>query len=525
MSDETNTAAKSTAPANSRLTPGKNTENNNPPKLDFLFVAGILVGLAMTGFGFFLQSSQPNSARLIMVCGLGVVLGAFGSTATIKYKAYVVGGAAAIALVLGYFLQHLDKSEIDKFILVQIVGVPEGTRLEIHSDRNFYGAELERSYEFLILQRHLSSEHLGAVLTLPPKNDAVDENILELNCIKKRELLPSFNNRKTVYWSYDNDSQALFNKQGAKITKQGNCRPAHAEVGKSNSSTETVIGSLKNNLEQFLPVSSAFAASLGDIQRYTKQLSSRSSLKRRQARKELSTIGPISVKTLLNNYLKARNSDRTRIGILAALSKMLRENKAQRREISDDITIHHRRLLLKDVVHKNRSLRNYAAGFLSYLGDSRMVHPALDLILSGQLNENDINSLLIVIKGSIQGLAPEGREVADARLKLARANVGPKTQILIDQITFTVRSGIEKKYWVVVGTFKSRENAQRYANTVNKIDNNNKAFVGDPIPNVPFYRVLAGSYMPRSAAEKLRDRIARNKGLGGAFLVDYPYQR
>lgn len=525
MSDETNVAAKSTAPNNTRPDLDKNSRTSKGPKLDFVFIAGILVGLIMTGFGFFLQSSQSNSARLIMVCGLGVVLGAFGSTATIKYKAYVVGGAAAIALVLGYFLQYLDNGELDKFVLVQVVGVPEGTRLEIYSDRNFYGAELDRAHEFLVMQQHLRSRHLGAVLTLPQDDSSSENQILELNCIKKLELLPFFQNRGTVFWTYDSESQALFNDKGAKITKQGSCRPSHEEAGKNNSGNETVIGSLRRNLGQFLPINSAFAASLGDIQRYTKQLSSRSSLKRRKARQELSTIGPQSVKPLLDIYIRARKSDRTRIGILAALSKMIRKNKAKRRQISDDILIQHRRLLLTDAIHKNRSLRNYSAGFLSYLGDPRMVNPALDLILSRRLNENDITSLLNVIKGSIRGLAPEGRKVVDDRLKTARAIVGPKTQILIDQITFTARSGIEKKYWVVVGAFKSRKSAQRYANSVNQIDNNNKAFVGDPIPNVPFYRVLAGNYMPRPEAEKLRNKIAQNKRLRGAFLVDYPYQR
>ncbi len=522
MSDGTNTAEKSTAPANTRPGQGKDSGVSKPPKLDFLFIAGILVGLAMTGFGFFLQqSSQSNSARLIMVCGLGVVLGAFGSTATIKYKAYVVGGAAAIALVLGYFLQHLDKNQIDKFVLVQIVGVPEGAKLEMFSARNFYGAELERSYEFLVLQRHLNSRHLGAVLTLPSEDAAEEGEILELNCIKKHEILPFAEKRETIFWSYDNDSQALFNDQGAKITKQGSCRSAHEEAAKDIEKETTVIG----QLQQILTTGRAYAAGLGDIQRYTKQLSSRSSLKRRKARQELSTIGPQSVKPLLDIYIQARKSDRTRIGILAALGKLIRKNKAQRRKISDDILIHHRRLLLTDAIHKNRSLRNYSAGFLSYLGDSRMVNPALDLILSGQLNENDITSLLNVIKGSIQGIAPEGRKFVDDRLKTARATVGPKTQILIDQITFTTRSGIEKKYWVVVGAFKSRESAQRYANAVNNIDNNNKAFVGDPIPNVPFYRVLVGNYSPRPEAELLQNKISQNKRLRGAFLVDYPYQR
>ncbi len=90
---------------------GKNHVEDQPPKLDFVFVAGILVGLTMTGFGFFLQSNDAISARLIMVCGLGVVLGAFGATATIKYKAYVIGGAAAIALILGYFLDYTEKGQ------------------------------------------------------------------------------------------------------------------------------------------------------------------------------------------------------------------------------------------------------------------------------------------------------------------------------------------------------------------------------------------------------------------------------
>lgn len=61
---------------------------------------------------------------------------------------------------------------------------------------------------------------------------------------------------------YDNDSLALFNNQGAKITKQGNCRPAHKATVKIPETENTVI----DQLRQILSSSSTFAANLDDIQ-------------------------------------------------------------------------------------------------------------------------------------------------------------------------------------------------------------------------------------------------------------------
>lgn len=81
------------------------------------------------------------TARLIIVCGLGIVLGAFGATATINYKANVMGGCGVIALILEFFLSNEDDrlrhGRFGKFAQIQVRGLPDNSRVAMIADTSF----------------------------------------------------------------------------------------------------------------------------------------------------------------------------------------------------------------------------------------------------------------------------------------------------------------------------------------------------------------------------------------------------
>lgn len=70
---------------------------------------------------------------------------------------------------------------------------------------------------------------------------------------------------------------------------------------------------------------------------------------------------------------------------------------------------------------------------------------------------------------------------------------------------------IEKRYWVVVGSFKSRDDANKLVGDLNQEIEQSKAeyraFIGLVNEKTQYYPVIVGSYMPFSEAEEIRKAI------------------
>jgi hypothetical protein len=70
---------------------------------------------------------------------------------------------------------------------------------------------------------------------------------------------------------------------------------------------------------------------------------------------------------------------------------------------------------------------------------------------------------------------------------------------------------IEKRYWVVVGSFKSRDDANKLVGDLNQEIAQSKAeyraFIGLVNEKTQYYPVIVGSYMPFSEAEEIRKAI------------------
>ncbi|RJF89774.1 hypothetical protein D3874_24705 [Oleomonas cavernae] len=69
----------------------------------YIFWPALIIGLMLAAAGGISMSMSliaSTTSLLILCCGLGIILGAFGSTATIKHKGAVVTGVAAISIVL-----------------------------------------------------------------------------------------------------------------------------------------------------------------------------------------------------------------------------------------------------------------------------------------------------------------------------------------------------------------------------------------------------------------------------------------
>ncbi|MDD5723330.1 MAG: SPOR domain-containing protein [Syntrophales bacterium] len=77
----------------------------------------------------------------------------------------------------------------------------------------------------------------------------------------------------------------------------------------------------------------------------------------------------------------------------------------------------------------------------------------------------------------------------------------------------------EKKYWVVVGSFKDRSAAQGYADEINKKNPSLGAWTGakSPPPN-EYYPVIVGGYLPLGEASLLKERVIAEHIAEDAYL-------
>lgn len=86
--------------------------------------------------------------------------------------------------------------------------------------------------------------------------------------------------------------------------------------------------------------------------------------------------------------------------------------------------------------------------------------------------------------------------------------------------TFFGYSKAPKKYWVIVGSFSDRTEAQRYADRINQEDSTLNAWVGVKVPPNDFYPVIVGGYSYLSEAKVLKERAQATRIVKDAYLSE-----
>lgn len=73
---------------------------------------------------------------------------------------------------------------------------------------------------------------------------------------------------------------------------------------------------------------------------------------------------------------------------------------------------------------------------------------------------------------------------------------------------------------VIVGSFKDRVEAQRYADRVNQADSTLNAWIGVKVPPNDYYPVIVGGYSYLSEARALRERALATNVVKDAYLSE-----
>jgi hypothetical protein len=480
--------------------------------------------------GVWLWSSLLLPALIILSAGLGLVLGAFGSLAVVKYKEVIVGGAAAIAIIFASLMYKFNADDLQQFINVELTNLPAGSRLTIGSGDYFHTkpqAEIggQEQYEILVpsvkitkfglirgsIEIQRAVEDCRDIRNQPGRllDSCVEEIIF--TCINAERIKSATNaGVRHVRWSLDRASRFIINDDGERIDGQ-DCDKTKPRSSEPNFGfIDALMGT-------------AWAEGEIPIDELLKLLESESTVQRRASRDVLSGLGEKAVVPLLQALAQPQVSYRTRLGVCVALAEFLRDHKDRRKSIAALISLDDLGRLLDAAADPDRTIRIYASEFLYDLGDPRSVLPALERIEAA--NDNGKYNLLLVVKGSIGELGGDDRIKAKEILALIKPQVGEKTSYLVDQILAIGTPQEIARYWVIVGSFKDEESARNFVKMIASEAPDLKPFVGKPAPDDPFYPVIVGDFVDKAQAEKLREAALNSKMVTDAYLSDYPYKK
>lgn len=390
------------------------------PKWDEpIFRAGILVGAALFLIGILCQIFNliaPTLSILVICSGLGIIFGAFGSTAVINYKGVVVAGVAALAVVLLLVVHWVMRESL---LRIEVDGDVRGKQLALFAENPFPGADRERRYEFYILGNDIKKDRLSLVITWTESREdgTTDKREVAFDCIPSSAVTRFIGAGKTLQWSFDAKTETLSGIEGGTVAS-GGCRG-----GTTGPSFAALDG---------LSLIGTAHAQDGSIPELLADLESDSASVRRNARSALAALGQSAIRPMMDHWATHADSYQVPLGVSVALTEFLRENKRDRKAVSEVLTEADLQLLAVAAGADDRTLRVYASEFLYDLGDPRIVPIAAALFdvasADGRYN------LIVVIRGAVPDLSDAEKTSLRDTLTRWNAMVGRNTQQLIADV-------------------------------------------------------------------------------------------
>jgi hypothetical protein len=391
---------------------------------DPIFRAGLLVGAALFAIGILCQTFNliaPTISILVICSGLGIIFGAFGSTAVINYKGFVVAGVAAIAVAL---LLVVDFVMRESLVRIEVDGDVRGARLELFGDSAYPGADHDgRRFEFFIVGREITKDRLSLIVSLPPddreRDGRADMREVVFDCIPATAITRFIGGGKTLQWRFDSGRELLTGLEGGPV-RSGPCQDGGA------------LGPNFAALEALSPIGPALADETAGIPFILADLESESAAVRRNARTALAEIGLPAVRPMLDYWIAHPGSYQVRLGVSVALTELLRNGRGDRKAVSAMLADDDLKLLAAAVADDDRTLRVYASEFLYDLGDPRIVPIAVRLFESA--GEDGRYNLILVMGGAVPNLSEVDKAALRKTLQSWEALVGPNTDKLIASI-------------------------------------------------------------------------------------------
>jgi hypothetical protein len=414
---------------------GSNTGSDWNRRAGPVFRYGLATGFVLILLGGMSMNLALTNAflEILVACvGLSIILGAFGSTSrvTIPGQSIVLVGVAGVAVVL--FILVIDKMD-DRYVRVKIGGDVKNSQIDFVGDRSYLGAfqPSERTFDFIIFGKEIRRPVLALYITLPDKTEFLFE------CITQENVKPYLASGKTIEWFFDKEKAILLDTQGRqRIAVLGPCRENINQHRDDASSEIPPPSSLFHFISTALAQSDT-APTTQDIQTLVEQLESDSSYTRRDARSRLAEKGIQVTEPLLAKLADEHLTYRSRLGVIVALTEMMRANKKYRAEIIKRIKEEDLIRLIDSAADEDRTIRIYASEFLYDLGDPKAISLTFERFSSA--SEDGRYNLLLIIKGAVPFASDKQQNEVIEQVTKLKSEKTPKTNDLIDSIVDLVK--------------------------------------------------------------------------------------
>jgi hypothetical protein len=395
-----------------------------------LFWAGIVVGIVLMVFGVLLPTlglAALADTRLVMCAGLGILLAAFGAQAEVKRKFWVITGCGAIALILYFALDHIGNRV--QFAKGRIHGAREAVSVDVAAEQSFLVALRNNAYDFAAESTQIRGEHVRLSITY---KDGAEINF---DCIPIAHVRQALGKENPIEWRVDKDKQELMREGDRKVIARNACAggPITADSGAPGATVATlpplIAGARAQSFDRPRPRTAR------PVQDILRDLQSEQTTLRREARDDLASLGVDMVEPGMKAlHAAGAPGYRTQLGVVVALTQILRADKKRAGELSKKLTAADILALLRLVDHPDRTLRLYVIEFLFDLGDPRGVTPALDMAKATTSDDTRYN-LVFIVSNAYRSLPMAERAPAAAALRAlaAQPSTGAKTRDIIQR--------------------------------------------------------------------------------------------
>jgi hypothetical protein len=397
--------------------------DSRPPLPITLIYLGVVVGMILILIGIALMAVGRGSllSSLMTCVGFGLVLAALGATASGSWAGWTVGGAGALALVLFFALEHFQPDPPHFFYKTgQIRGdLSKVADIRIVDDLPMYEYRdrTTNSIRFVVLDRRLKSNQVRMQVDTLEKGEGKEffELTGDAHAIQNRYLADSVDSNSTILWTFDYSHRVVRDGPDLIFSEQDTLV-----------SSPPVRTGLLLKLAPFA-VAAAHAEnapaspSVSDL---LVQLKSDDTSERRNARDALSALGPSSVTTMMSAIRADPTNYRTKLGVIFALSEMLRHDPNLRTAVSAALITDDFPILVAAASDEDKTIRLQAAEFLYLLQDPRAVASSVEAAKSAT-DESKATNQALIIRQSAQSLAPTDKAKIINDLEAGKAkNIG-----------------------------------------------------------------------------------------------------
>ena len=392
------------------------------------FGGGIIAGLifVLMYFAAGMMGFTGSTERTLILCvGIALILGAFGSQASVKYQGVTMSGAAAIALIFVYYLTVIAKDPITYGYISGDVG---NSQIEVIGDENYLGGFRNDEFSFVVLGEKISKSSVKVKITF--LNDITrdnDDEIFIFRNVASEHINSLVGSGRPVEWE--------FVKAESKLYKKGESRTEidYYGFGVALASNRGSDDSSSSTSWSLIPLAYA-ADSKRKYQDISKDLGSGSLYSQTKATDDLVAGGINLVSDMIKTLRDDAVPKRVKRGVMVGLAEVLRVEKNQATQISSQLTDDDLSMLVRFLNDSDRTMRIHAGEFLYDLEDQRVVDKVLVLLNSPEATDEGKYLAVFIISNVYPKLEGASKTRADTELLAAKSLVKEKTGKLIDSI-------------------------------------------------------------------------------------------